>query len=78
MDPYDFMFQFSIQFLVFADPARAPRELRELFVDPLPAKVASVRPQKEHAGNPALPFWKLLWVSSKDFGTEDKKGDWLP
>lgn len=69
------MLQFSIQFLVFTDPTGAPRKLRDLFVIPLLVKVASVRPGKGYAGTPALPLWELLWVLSKGFGTEDKKGD---
>lgn len=71
----DVMLQFFVQFLVFTDPPRAPRKLRDLFVDPLLTKVASVRPEKEHAGTPDVALWELLWVLLKDFGTEDKKGD---
>lgn len=68
----DVLLQFSVQFLVFTAPTRAPRKLRDLFVSPLLTKAASVRPEKEHAGTPALPLGELLWVLSKDFGTEDK------
>lgn len=70
----DVLLQFAIQFLVFTAQTRAPRKLRKL-VNSLLTKVASVRPEKERAGTPALPLRELLWVLSKDFGTEHKRGD---
>ena len=75
-----FWLHFSIQLLVFKALSRAPKKLRDLFVNPLLAKVASVRPKKkEHAGTSALPLWELLWVLLlKDSVIEDKKGDRLP
>lgn len=72
-----FWLYFSIQLLGFTAPSSAPKKLRDLFVNPLLAKVASVRPKKkEHAGTSVLPLWKLLWILLwKDFVMEDKKGD---
>lgn len=66
--------RFPLSSLYLQTQQGLPGSWELLFVTPLLTKVASVRPEKEHAGTPALPLWQLLWVLSKDSGTEDKKG----
>lgn len=50
----DVLLHFSIQFLIFTAPTRAPSKLRDFFVNPLQTKVASVRPEEEHARTSVL------------------------